>query len=311
MIFGGPEGSGKKARVLSCLYEIYGNDVYKTKIQHRQYKLPSKKLIEITTVISNYHIEINVSEAKQGNRVIIQEIVDEITGSNNYFGQIPLKFIILTCAEHLNRSTQHSLRRTMERYSSSCRFVLLTTTFTQIIEPIQSRCFNIRVEAPNIREIVEILQNINQKESINLSNEIIENIARSSDQNLETAIMTLQGTSLDICRNDWRKYTELVVESILTNQTPTNIVCIRGNIYELMGKCISTTLIFKRLVFELLKRLDSSVKTQIVHWAAHYEHAMKLGGKPIMHIEAFIVKCMEIYKKFMSNIYTTTFFLEN
>ena len=78
-----------------------------------------------------------------------------------------------------------------------------------------------------------------------------------------------------------------------------------------MGKCISTTLIFKRLVFELLKRLDSSVKTQIVHWAAHYEHAMKLGGKPIMHIEAFIVKCMEIYKKFMSNIYTTTFFLEN
>ena len=41
-IFGGPEGSGKRTCILSFLNEIYGDGVHKKKIQHRQYKLPSK-----------------------------------------------------------------------------------------------------------------------------------------------------------------------------------------------------------------------------------------------------------------------------
>jgi hypothetical protein len=38
--------------------------------------------------------------------------------------------------------------------------------------------------------------------------------------------------------------------------------------------------------------VDDSIKTEVIHWAAHYNHRMELGSKPIFHIEAFIAKFM-------------------
>ncbi|KAJ0841469.1 putative DNA polymerase III, clamp loader complex, gamma/delta/delta subunit [Helianthus annuus] len=54
-----------------------------------------------------------------------------------------------------------------------------------------------------------------------------------------------------------------------------------------------------RLLFELLKKLDSELKHEVCHWAAYYEHRMRLGQKAIFHIEAFVAKFMSIYKGFL------------
>ncbi|KAL6523348.1 Subunit of heteropentameric Replication factor C (RF-C) [Orobanche gracilis] len=53
------------------------------------------------------------------------------------------------------------------------------------------------------------------------------------------------------------------------------------------------------LLYELLKKLDSELKHETCHWAAHYEHRLRLGQKAIFHLEAFIAKFMSIYKGFL------------
>jgi hypothetical protein len=41
-------------------------------------------------------------------------------------------------------------------------------------------------------------------------------------------------------------------------------------------------------------RLDESLKPEVIKWAANYDHRLKLGNKPIYHLEAFVAKVMFI-----------------
>ena len=57
MLFYGPSGAGKKTRVMALLRAIFGAGVERVKLQHRAFKTPSGKAIEVTTIASAYHIE--------------------------------------------------------------------------------------------------------------------------------------------------------------------------------------------------------------------------------------------------------------
>jgi replication factor C subunit 3/5 len=306
LIMCGPNGSGKHTRVMCCLNEIYGESVFRTKIQHREYKLPSKKIIEITTIASTNYIIIDLSEGKQGNKVIIQEIVDEIAGSNGRNGMIPLKVVVLSHSEQLGESAQHSLRKIMEKYNSACRFILLTNSLSKIIDQLRSRTLVMRVQAPNALEVKTILNDITHMENITIPNEIISHIADNSNGNVSKAIMTLQRYTFDkervmnmYFRDDWEYHIVKTVELVFNKQFPEDIVRARENVYELMGKCINPSDIFQGLVLEILDHIDDELKERVVHYAAKYEYNMCLGGKPIIHMEAFLSKCMDIYKTYI------------
>ncbi|KAM0040223.1 putative DNA polymerase III, clamp loader complex, gamma/delta/delta subunit [Helianthus debilis subsp. tardiflorus] len=64
---------------------------------------------------------------------------------------------------------------------------------------------------------------------------------------------------------------------------------IRGKLYELLVNCIPPEIILKRLLYELLKKLDFELKHEVYHWAAYYEHRMRLGQKAIFHIDGKIL----------------------
>ena len=54
----GPSGSGKKTRISCLLREVYGPGVDKVRIERQTFEASSKK-IELSTIASNYHIEVN------------------------------------------------------------------------------------------------------------------------------------------------------------------------------------------------------------------------------------------------------------
>lgn len=56
--------------------------------------------------------------------------------------------LVLNEVDKLSREAQHSLRRTMEKYSSSCRLILCCNSSSKVTEAIRSRCLNIRINAP-------------------------------------------------------------------------------------------------------------------------------------------------------------------
>jgi len=71
---------------------------------------------------------------------------------------------------------------------------------------------------------------------------------------------------------------------------------VRGKLYELLINCIPPEVILRKLLLELMKKLDSELKHEAAHWAAFYEHRLQSGQKPIFHLEAFVAKFMSVYK---------------
>lgn len=61
---------------------------------------------------------------------------------------------------------------------------------------------------------------------------------------------------------------------------------------------IQTPFLLHRLIQTVTKRItdriDESLKPEVVRWAANYDHRLKLGNKPIYHLEAFVAKVMFI-----------------
>ena len=50
---------------------------------------------------------------------------------------------------------------------------------------------------------------------------------------------------------------------------------------------------------ELMKSLDDTLRHEVAHWAAFYEHRLQVGSKDIFHLEAFVAKFMAIYKRWL------------
>lgn len=66
ILFYGPNGAGKKTRVMGFLQEVYGSGVYKIKTDTWEFKTSatSSNTVEICILSSNYHIDINPSDVE-------------------------------------------------------------------------------------------------------------------------------------------------------------------------------------------------------------------------------------------------------
>lgn len=122
LLFYGPSGAGKKTRVLALLREIYGSGVEKKKLEHRTIKSSTGRVIEITTLGSNYHIECNPSDAGTGDRFVIQDVIKEIASHTNLTAATTasgssrgFKVVVLSEVDKLSSQAQAGLRRTMEK----------------------------------------------------------------------------------------------------------------------------------------------------------------------------------------------------
>lgn len=114
--------------------------------------------------------------------------------------------VVLTEVDKLSKEAQHALRRTMEKYMSTCRLILICNSSSKVTEPVKSRCLGIRIPAPTEEEvgrwccsdaqIANTLQGIAKKEGITLPKEFAARIAEQSERNLRKAILTLEAAKV-------------------------------------------------------------------------------------------------------------------
>lgn len=160
LMFYGPSGAGKKTRIMCLLRELYGPGVERLRNETMTFTTPSNKKIEVMTVGSNYHLEVNPSDAGIYDRVVVVDLVKQVAQTNQIDpnGQRDFKVIVLSEVDELTKDAQHALRRTMEKYVATCRIILCVNSTSRVIPAIRSRCLGIRVSAPTIDEIVGILE---------------------------------------------------------------------------------------------------------------------------------------------------------
>lgn len=304
----GPSGAGKRTRIDLLLKEIYGPGAEKIHIQNETFETPSKRKIEIKTINSNYHIEVNPSEVGIYDKTVIQALIKNTasTASLHNFSQ-HFKTIVISNADRLTKDAQHALRRTMEENLSSCRLILCAESSSRIIAPIKSRCLLIRVAAPKIEEIVKILLQVGTKEKCDafLNQQVAQKIATESGRNLRRALLMLETMKADHVLNGkcstiqpgWLSYIKKCAKMITEAQTPAQLLALRTAFYELEAHLIPPELIFRVMVGELLKYGDIRTKNALLELAACYEHKMRIGSKKIFHFEAFVAKYMVLFKR--------------
>jgi len=131
-------------------------------------------------ISSNYHIEVCPADAGIHDRVVIQELVKNIAGgqSLNNDKQKQFKVIVITEANRLTKDAQHGLRRTMEKYMSTCRMILLSESTSKLIPALRSRCLGIRVQAPSTEEVKQCLMQACEVERFEMSDEQMNRIVK-------------------------------------------------------------------------------------------------------------------------------------
>ncbi len=165
MLFAGRAGIGKTASALALGHELYGDDMKRN------------------------FLELNASD-ERGIDIIRGKIKD--FAATLPYGGIPFKIIFLDEADALTRDAQQALRRTMEKYAGTCRFILSCNYSSKIIEPIQSRCALFRFKPLTEKEITKRLEHISKEEGLHVTKDGYEAIVYVCEGDMRKAINVLQ-----------------------------------------------------------------------------------------------------------------------
>ncbi len=168
MLFAGPAGVGKTTCAIALAKEFYGN-----------------------AWRENFE-ELNASD-ERGLEVVRGRIKNFARTAP--LAGAPFKIIFLDEADALTPDAQAALRRTMERYSNTCRFILSCNYSSKIIEPIQSRCVVFRFSPIEEEDIKKYLQKIAEKEGLEITEDGMKAIIYIANGDLRRAINILQVSS--------------------------------------------------------------------------------------------------------------------
>jgi replication factor C subunit 3/5 len=254
---------------------------------------------------SKYHIIIEPNY-NGFDKYLIQEIIHEYAKSEilNILKYTKLfKIIIINKIDNLSYYAQASLRRTMEKYSNTCKFILLCDQLAKIIEPLQSRCLLIRIPLPTETQILETLLYISYKEKISISVKDLFFIVKKSDNIINHAIwlleMYINKINYDI---NWTNIIDDIVNLIYKNKLNTHkqlyntMKKIREKFYLLFITNISTHLISRKIMIKLLQNInDIKLKYNIIEITSIFEQRLNQGTRHIIQFEAYILKLIQLF----------------
>ncbi|NJL43828.1 MAG: replication factor C small subunit [Nitrosarchaeum sp.] len=168
LLFAGPAGVGKTTLALVIAHELY-KDTWAQNV-----------------------LELNASD-ERGIDVVRVKVKD--FARTRAFGNVPFKIIYLDECDALTKEAQQALRRTMENYTQTCRFILSCNYSSKIIDPIQSRCTLFKFKPLSKEELGEIALHIAREEDLHIDSQALTALYEASHGDARRAENILQSCS--------------------------------------------------------------------------------------------------------------------
>jgi replication factor C small subunit len=273
VLFAGPAGVGKTTLSLVIARELFGEN-------YRE----------------NF-LELNASD-ERGIDVVRVKVKD--FARTRAIGDVPFKIIYLDECDALTKEAQQALRRTMENYTQTCRFILSCNYSSKIIDPIQSRCSVFRFKPLPKEEIFRIIDVIAKHEGLKVDEsgkEALYEVSEGDCRKLENILQSCAAVEKNI--------SEKTVYMIASAATPKEIkevleLCVKGEFIKAKDKLIDTMLTHGLAGLDVIKQLQSEVwgvadvdnrkKLEMIKECGEAEFRMIEGSDEFIQLEALLAK---------------------
>ena len=270
LLFAGPSGVGKTTLAL-----LIANKLFKESWK-------------------NNFLELNASDDR-GIDVIRSQVKD--FARTKAIGDVPFKIIYLDESDSLTKEAQQALRRTMENFSNSCRFILSCNYSSKIIDPLQSRCSIFRFKPLDKEDIRHIIETICKEEGLKISKDAIDSLYDLSEgdcRKLENILQSCAAVSNNI---DNKAIYDIVsqarpneIKEILTIALDKDFIKARNKLLDAMLRYgLSGLDIVKQIQKEIWNLdIDQTKKVELVDKCGEIEFRMVEGSDEFIQLEALL-----------------------
>jgi replication factor C small subunit len=270
LLFAGPAGTGKSSLALVIVKQLFGE----------RWK--------------EDYLELNASD-ERGIDVVRQKVKD--FARTKALQSAPFKVIFLDEADALTREAQQALRRTMENFTNTCRFILSCNYSSKVIDPIQSRCAIFRFRPLEKKEMDKIVKKISENEGLIIEPDALEALYEASEGDCRRVINLLQATaSISV------KITKELVNTIVSSAKPKDVKVVleyalagdflnaREKLLDIMLKeSISGQDVIKSIQREIWNlQIESELKVKLTEKTGEIEFRLVEGADEFIQLEALL-----------------------
>ena len=270
LLFAGPAGTGKSTLALIVVKDLFGENWKE-----------------------NY-LELNASDERGIN--IVREKVKNFARTKS-LGSVPFKVIFLDEADALTPEAQQALRRTMENYAQTCRFVMSCNYSSKLIDPIQSRCATFRFKLLEKKDVKKVLERISKEEKLEIDEDSIEAIYEGSDGDCRRSVNFLQSTAAVS-----PKISKDLVKTIISEIKPKDVrvvldYAISGDFENAKEKLLNLKLkesisgqdIIKSIQKEIWNMsIEPEIKVKLTEKTGEIEFRIVEGSDPFIQLQSLI-----------------------
>ncbi len=270
LLFAGPAGVGKSTLALVIARELFGEEW------------------------RNNFLELNASD-ERGIDVVRVKVKN--FARTKALGDVPFKIIFLDECDALTKEAQQALRRTMENYTRTCRFVLSCNYSSKIIDPVQSRCVVFKFKPLPKEDIFSIVETISKKEKFEINKNAKEALYELSKGDVRKVENILQS-----CAVITKDITEETVYSVASQALPKEVkeildITIKGDFLKARKKALNTMLENGLSGLDFVKQVQSEIwgldienikKLEMIKLCGDIEFRLVEGSDEFIQVEALL-----------------------